>query len=359
MTINRTNLSLGTTATELTVGWENNIVNAINDIKASGQDEQDVFRASGFGYNGFLPRYVDANNISVSRGATWTTSGNVLIYTTSSTNISTATLGLGGFLQTANLAGTASCSGVTVTGSGTSFSTDFQIGDVIWFTGGATRRITAIGSNTSMTVESSLTQSSTNYRRGGCARNTFYYLYAIRHNTTATTSSLVMTARNIAGGDTIPTNMFPANYGNHVRQLPFAIKTYATSETFHAFSMLGWGSTTPLFHYDTRMTEYDAPTGVPTQVLANASGTGYQTVDVSSFIPTGISKVGFFNATSSTTSNFYRFRTNATLNNVHSCTTDYNGMIFFMPLNGTTIEFNRNSGTTYLDVKGYYITEVF
>src|SRR4030067_239249 len=57
--------------------------------------------------------------------------------------------------------GTASCSGTTVTGSGTLFTTEFAVGDVIWFnTAGVGRRITAIAGDTALTVESSLTASS-------------------------------------------------------------------------------------------------------------------------------------------------------------------------------------------------------
>jgi hypothetical protein len=54
------------------------------------------------------------------------------------------------------LRGSATASGTTVTGTGTSFQTDFIVGDVASFNG-SLRRITAIASQFSMTVDSSIT----------------------------------------------------------------------------------------------------------------------------------------------------------------------------------------------------------
>jgi hypothetical protein len=89
----------------------------------------------------------------------------------------------GGMLQSANLAGTISVtnSGTSVTGSSTAFSTNFQVGDVIQTAGGQARRITAIGSDTSITVTPawSGTESGVTYKRGGKAPSTVYRLFAI------------------------------------------------------------------------------------------------------------------------------------------------------------------------------------
>lgn len=71
--------------------------------------------------------------------------------------------------------GTASSSGTAVTGSSTLFTTEYAVGDVIWFdTSSVGRRITNIADDTNLTIESSLTASSQNISRGGEAPNTFY-----------------------------------------------------------------------------------------------------------------------------------------------------------------------------------------
>ncbi len=99
-----------------------------------------------------------------------------------STNLDIATTGLNGMAQSAALAGTVAVSSgtATVTGTGTSFDTAFQVGDVITTAGGQSRRIITISSATSITVESdwSSTESGVAYYRGGDAPNTDYYIYA-------------------------------------------------------------------------------------------------------------------------------------------------------------------------------------
>lgn len=153
-----------------------------------------------------------------------------------STTVDVATTGLNGIAQSANLAGTASCSGTTVTGTGTAFLTDFVAGDVIWFNGGAARRITNVGGNTTLTVESSLTQSATTYRRGGRAPNTWYNLYAI---TDGLTPGLILSPRNVAGGQSLVS--LPSGY-TRSRQLPFAARLDASSNLlpWHRIGEDGW-----------------------------------------------------------------------------------------------------------------------
>lgn len=78
--------------------------------------------------------------------------------------------------------GTASAVGTAVTGVGTSFTTEFAVGDVLWFdTKAEGRRISAITNNTSLTLESAFTvdPTSQNISRGGEAPNTWYYIWIL------------------------------------------------------------------------------------------------------------------------------------------------------------------------------------
>lgn len=103
----------------------------------------------------------------------------------------------GGLLGSGSLAGTVanSASSTTVTGTGTSFTTDFQVGDTIYINDrSAARRITAIASNTSLTVEShfgtgSVTGSAYS-RDGGKAPSTWYHLSLIRRSDTGVVDAL-------------------------------------------------------------------------------------------------------------------------------------------------------------------------
>ena len=84
--------------------------------------------------------------------------------------------------QTANQAGTITVNSgtATVTGTGTSFTTVFNVGDVITTSGNQSRRITIVTSNTALTVESNWGSNETGvtFRRGGRAPYTEYYLHA-------------------------------------------------------------------------------------------------------------------------------------------------------------------------------------
>lgn len=89
--------------------------------------------------------------------------------------------GTGAMLVSANLAGTidVAASSAAVTGHGTSFTTDFIVGDCVTSAGGQCRRITAITSDTAMTVESNFTidENGVAYVRGGKARNSAYRVF--------------------------------------------------------------------------------------------------------------------------------------------------------------------------------------
>jgi hypothetical protein len=147
-------------------------------------------------------------------------------------------IGVNGCAQSSNLSGTISVqSGFnTVTGAGTSFTTVYQIGDVIRTAGNQLGKITAIPSNTALTVETNWasTENAVAYRRGGKAANTWYHLYAIGNPSTA---GLLLTTRSQANGDTVVD--LPTGYSKK-RQLAFSIKTDA-SGNFPLFIVgAGW-----------------------------------------------------------------------------------------------------------------------
>jgi hypothetical protein len=125
-------------------------------------------------------------------------------------------------LQSSTLSGTISTNSKTVTGSGTTFTTSFIVGDVL-FANGIGRRIVSISSNTSLTVESSFGSnlSSVTYKRGGLAPNTKYVFYA-------NSSDIYLSVRRYSDSDTIVD--LPTGTIDIYRQLPFSI--YYTSTGF-------------------------------------------------------------------------------------------------------------------------------
>lgn len=107
------------------------------------------------------------------------------------------------------LAGTISTTTTALTGSGTSFLTDFAVGDVIQLTSGAQsgecRRITAIADNTNATLESAFgaNQAGASYRRGGDAPNTWYAVHAIADSNGVNAAALLLSTRRTS--PTLPT----------------------------------------------------------------------------------------------------------------------------------------------------------
>jgi hypothetical protein len=115
----------------------------------------------------------------------------------------------GGMYQSAALTGTISTSGssASVTGSSTTFTTDYVVGDVITdTTGSQSRRITVITDNTHLTVESVWTvASSSGHKRGGKAKSTAYYIYLIRRSDNGVADAF-FTTRDPSQTVTLPTS---------------------------------------------------------------------------------------------------------------------------------------------------------
>lgn len=88
----------------------------------------------------------------------------------------------GGMPATVNKAGTYSTSGTAVTGTGTSFDTDFLVGDVIFSSSNNIgRRITNIADATNMTISSAfpIAVSGDTVQKNGLAPDTTYHIFAL------------------------------------------------------------------------------------------------------------------------------------------------------------------------------------
>lgn len=94
-------------------------------------------------------------------------------------------IGPGGHETSGALAGTVASTADAVTGTGSAFLTDFEVGDVLRLTSGTEdgegRRITAIADDTHLTLESAFSddQAGTSYARGGEAPSTWYAVHVM------------------------------------------------------------------------------------------------------------------------------------------------------------------------------------
>jgi len=182
----------------------------------------------GYSFGGKVS-YSSASTIAVAALSCKNTANDDDIVTTSSTNVVLSTTGaINGTSQSSNLTGTITVvTSTAVSGSGTTFLTDFQVGDVITTAGGQSRRITVVSDNLNMTVESAWSsgEAGVTYKRGGEAPSTHYYLYALGHSTTP---GFILTTRNVSEGDSLVD--LPSGYSSsNVRQRPFAIRNDASS----------------------------------------------------------------------------------------------------------------------------------
>lgn len=137
------------------------------------------------------------------------------------TTLNLGVTGLNGVATSSNLAGTIGTGGsssTTITGSGTAFLSDYAVGDVISCSAGS-RRVTAIASDTSLTVSSAITISNgTSYWRGG-SLGVWLYLYVIYKPSDGSVGVIVST-RDVSSGQTLVD--LPSGYTNY-RQLAWAV----------------------------------------------------------------------------------------------------------------------------------------
>lgn len=208
-----------------------------------------------------------------------------------STTVDITTTGINGIAQSSNLTGTIAVSsgGTSVTGTSTTFTTDYVVGDVITTAGGQSRRITVISSNTSITVESTWSSNETGvtYKRGGRAPSTHYYLYAI---TDGSTPGLILATRSVSAGNTLVD--MPSGY-TYSRQLAYEATTNSSSNLLFKIVVAGWP-------YKPRIAFRDSENASPYQMLTAGSSTtafsnpgGGSNVTCSSIVPPGATSIWF------------------------------------------------------------------
>ncbi len=308
------------------------------------------------------PVYSTASQITVARIRERNSDDDGDISKSTSTTVDISTTGLNGVAQSANLAGTISVTSgaATVTGSSTTFTTDYIVGDVIRTNGGQARRIITITNNTSMTVESnwSTTESAVAYRRGGEAPNTFYNMYA---TTNGTTPGLMLTTRNVANADTLVD--FPSGYTKS-RQIKFALRNDGSNNII-PFSTINWGSSQPTILYKVAMTFYNGTSLVAgtTNVLNAGTAGSFTSVSGTSFIPP-ISRLATYICSLSTGA-FVRLRTPTdnlpAIGWGSGAAAVHVGWTYPIQTNSSqAIEYIRDSGTgtVFLDVYSFTVTEV-
>ncbi len=158
------------------------------------------------------PTWESTSSFSIDYGHAANSDGDIIMGHLSPITISTTTNGLNGLAcseQSLGLSGgtiSVTSGSATVTGSGTAFKSDFIVGDFIGTAGGQGLRITAVTSDTSITVSSTFaaTESGVGYYRGGfretttCGLNLYMVSDAVGGNV-----GYLLSTRNVLSGDTL------------------------------------------------------------------------------------------------------------------------------------------------------------
>lgn len=171
--------------------------------------------------NQAAPKWTNTTQLNISNMAIYDSTGSAALVSGSHTVNVTAGVA-DGIAQSSNLSGTVSnASNTSVVGSGTSFTTDFIVGDTIYIGGADAQayKITAITDNTHLTISRNGDNNVAGiaYNRGGLATDTAYYLYAISQAAGASPAYMLST-RSISNGDTLVD--LPVGY-TLFRQIPF------------------------------------------------------------------------------------------------------------------------------------------
>jgi len=205
------------------------------------------------------------------------------------TTVNTATSGLNG-MATSALTGTVSVTSGSASVTFSDAQAGLQVGDVIVTAGGQAKRLIS-GAGTSWTAASNFASTETTVAcsRGGMAASTFYYLYCI---TNGVTSGLIVSTRNVAGGDTLVD--LPSGY-NWSSQLAFSFLTDGSAGIMPFRIAAGWPKR-PRIDYVVKI----ANSNTDVRVLSAGTLTTYTALACASFIPP-VSRMGIFAWDSSTT----------------------------------------------------------
>lgn len=225
-----------------------------------------------------IPTYASANTVTVSHIACKDSTRAFDINKNTSTTLNLTSTGLNGVAQSSDLTGsvTVTAGSATVSGSGTAFLTNFQVGDVVYTVGGQGRRITSITNNTTMTASAnfSSSESGVTYKRGGEAPSTCYHVYAIDDGTTP---GLIMSTRNVTGGDTLAD--LPTGYTRY-RQFAYEIDNDSSGNIIPVDVIAGWPYR-PLLKF--RVNIGDAGTVSDYNIVNNSTG-GTYTVGLENYL---------------------------------------------------------------------------
>lgn len=302
------------------------------------------------------PAYATAATFTVSRFSCRDSTLTSEIQKSTSTTVDLGTTGLNGIAQSSNLTGTVAISGGTVTGTGTSFTTDFIVGEPIWTASGASR-VTAISTNTSMTIENTglSVGAGATYRRGGEARSTAYYLYAI---TDGTTPGLILSARSVALGHTLVD--LPSGY-NVYRELPFSVCNDASSNIVPFTAQIDPSGRT-VVDYTVTLAAHNNTVGA-TNLLDGGTSSSYASVVAYPFMPRtskkGKFKIGYSHSSSGDgfvrqngdTSDGVGLRVAASAQIAEG--------VYEIPTDASqTLQYKVSAGNMDIALAGYIITEV-
>jgi hypothetical protein len=188
---------------------------------------------------------------------------------------------------------------------------------------------------------------------GSEASNTWYNLYAIYNPTTLTSALLFSTVNEaVSGSITLPSGF------TKKRQLKFAVRNNASSNII------------PFFYQSNFLVRFDAVTlgvGGSTEVLNTGIATTFTDIGLSSFVPP-ISRIsvlhGYRNQGSAGAGTEFRRKGDTTngFNALPATPIANDGLTLTFNLatdNTQTIQYRNNvSGTTWLSVLGFYVTEV-
>ncbi len=256
-------------------------------ITATGGLYPQLFR------NGAAPVWASTSTFTISKFSCVDSANSNNIDITSSKTINLTTVGLNGIAQSAALSGTVTYtnSSTAVTGSGTTFTTQFVVGDVVYDSTNSQTigTVASITSNTALVLATAFSgtgHSGAAFKRGGLSVNTFYYLYAISN---LTTTGYILSSRS---DNVNALTDLPSGYTVY-RQLSFACKTDASFNLINFEVMEGWPSR-PKIRWNV-----DLPNISSAAITRVASGVSmnniYATITPSPFVPVAISKeCGFY-----------------------------------------------------------------
>ena len=314
-------------------------------------------------HGNYPPVYASSSTFTMAKILERDSTDAVNIKKTTSTTVDVTTFGINGIAQSAALTGTLDYtnSSTTVTGHSTTFSTDIQAGDTLYDSTNSVviGVVATVGSNTSITLAANFSGTSktgVSYKRGAKAANSVWFLYAI---TDGVTPGLIVSNRNVAKGDTLPSGDLPSGY-TYSRQLPFAATLDGSANIIPFTISTGW-PTRPVVLYNTAVTFWNGSsfTAGTFNPLNAGTATSWATLTLSGTGVPSISKEAWILVQSSSSSNYQSFRANG--DSIHGPqVVGVFGMIPIKTNSSQQIQYQRDAGagSIYIDVYGFTVTEV-